>query len=85
MVEPCERVILASNAFTSSTGTILATLTVGQLDDEVMARLRQQAAAAGHSMEQEARDSPDESTPTGSQRRHRAAASSSCLVRPTVQ
>jgi antitoxin FitA len=34
----------------------MAQLTVRQLDDVVAARLRERAAAAGHSMEQEVRD-----------------------------
>jgi plasmid stability protein len=34
----------------------MATLTIRQLDDDVVARLRQQAAKAGHSMEQEVRE-----------------------------
>jgi plasmid stability protein len=40
----------------SNAGSLMAQLTIRQLDEEVISRLRQRAARAGHSMEQEARE-----------------------------
>jgi plasmid stability protein len=57
----------------------MAQLTIRQLDDEIIARLRQLAAKAGHSMEQEARDilaratRPDPAQVVAMLKAHRAA------------
>jgi plasmid stability protein len=59
-------------------GNAVAQLTIRQLDDEVITRLRQRAARAGHSMEQEARElltratMPDRQQVVAMLRAHRA-------------
>ena len=46
----------AHNAIISTLGTIVASLTIRNLDDSVKAALRRRAAQHGHSMEEEARE-----------------------------